>query len=553
MKRFVKKYSSWLMILIVVLISIPIILPFFVQGFFPTHDGEWTVVRLADMYRTLKDGQFPARYSGYLNYQYGYPLFNFAYPLPYYIGLIFVFLQFGFVNSIKILFILSTIISAVGMYMLGSQLWKKREAGVFVAALFLYWPYRMIDLYVRGSLGEVIALGLIPWMFFLILYATQKQSKIALILSGIVLGAVILSHNIQSLLFIPIFFLFALFFSFVYYKKAKLYPFIASVIGIVISVFFWLPALAEKKIILLSIIPIADRSLYFVTLSDLFIPSWGYGIPTDVLNRFSYQIGTAHILTVIACGVVLITSYLKSKKDEYKSFMVALFSIVSIMIAMMFQFTEKIWELLPLISEINYPWTLLAPIGFVISLMGGYIVRKNLFLNLIVWGILFVACVYGLMYAKPSEHVHRGDDFYSTNTGSTTSSQEYTPLWVKELPLESPANIAEISKGQATVDSAIKSSNKISFNVTAQTESIFTINTIYYPGWDLYVNNNKQTINYENKKGLITGKVPTGNSTVVARFRETPLRMTANVISGLGIVGCLVFIGLQFKGTYAKK
>src|SRR3989344_5590527 len=86
------------------LISIPILLPYFHAGYFPTHDGQWAVVRLADMYRTVKDLQIPARYSGYLNAGYGYPLFNFAYPFPYYVGLIPLSLGFGFVGSIKILF-----------------------------------------------------------------------------------------------------------------------------------------------------------------------------------------------------------------------------------------------------------------------------------------------------------------------------------------------------------------------------------------------------------------------------------------------------------------
>jgi hypothetical protein len=63
------------------IVCLPLILPFFKTGFFPTHDGEWAVVRLSDMYREIKDLQFPARYSGYLNFQYGYPLFNFTYPL----------------------------------------------------------------------------------------------------------------------------------------------------------------------------------------------------------------------------------------------------------------------------------------------------------------------------------------------------------------------------------------------------------------------------------------------------------------------------------------
>jgi hypothetical protein len=38
--------------LIILLLCVPVILPYFNSGYFPTHDGEWAVVRLGDMFRT---------------------------------------------------------------------------------------------------------------------------------------------------------------------------------------------------------------------------------------------------------------------------------------------------------------------------------------------------------------------------------------------------------------------------------------------------------------------------------------------------------------------
>src|SRR3990167_7163437 len=91
------KKAYFYIILFLLIISLPVILPFFHQGYFPTHDGEWAVVRMAEMFREIRDHQFPARYSGYLNFGYGYPLFNFAYPFPYYLGTGLHLLGFGFV------------------------------------------------------------------------------------------------------------------------------------------------------------------------------------------------------------------------------------------------------------------------------------------------------------------------------------------------------------------------------------------------------------------------------------------------------------------------
>src|SRR6266849_6192839 len=128
MKMLFRK--SILLCLIAVIFAMPVILPYFHKGYFPTHDGEWAVVRLGDMFRSLRDHQFPVRYSGYLNFGYGYPLFNFVYPAPYYIGTFLHFFKLGFVDTIKLLFALSVIVSAIAMYFSASEIWKNKTAGI---------------------------------------------------------------------------------------------------------------------------------------------------------------------------------------------------------------------------------------------------------------------------------------------------------------------------------------------------------------------------------------------------------------------------------------
>src|SRR3989344_4066794 len=110
MKTFLLKKSFFLFLLGLIL-CIPVILPYFNSDYFPTHDGEWAVVRAGEMFRELRDLQIPPRYSSVLNFGYGYPLFNFTYPLPYYLSTILHYLGFGFISSIKVIFGLSVILS----------------------------------------------------------------------------------------------------------------------------------------------------------------------------------------------------------------------------------------------------------------------------------------------------------------------------------------------------------------------------------------------------------------------------------------------------------
>jgi uncharacterized membrane protein len=131
-------------------------LPYFRTGYFPTHDGEWAVVRLAEMNRELRDGQFPPRWSDYLNHGYGYPLFTFTYPLPYYLGAFLNQLGFGLVGAIKALFVLSIFLSGYFMFLFGRSL-IGTAGGLIAAALYVAAPFRLVDLYVRGSICFVSA------------------------------------------------------------------------------------------------------------------------------------------------------------------------------------------------------------------------------------------------------------------------------------------------------------------------------------------------------------------------------------------------------------
>ena len=77
-------YIVWILPLI--LISIFILFPLLKPGFIVSDDGDWMVIRLSAFFQSLREGQFPVRFLGRLNYNYGYPVANFMYPAFLYFG-----------------------------------------------------------------------------------------------------------------------------------------------------------------------------------------------------------------------------------------------------------------------------------------------------------------------------------------------------------------------------------------------------------------------------------------------------------------------------------
>src|SRR3990167_1872112 len=99
MITFVKR--NWV-IIAVLLLSLWVIKPLFVNGFFPMHD-DTQVARVFEMGKALRDGMFPVRWVPDLGYGYGYPIFNFYAPLSYYFGGFLTLLGFDALLATKIM------------------------------------------------------------------------------------------------------------------------------------------------------------------------------------------------------------------------------------------------------------------------------------------------------------------------------------------------------------------------------------------------------------------------------------------------------------------
>ncbi|KKR71564.1 MAG: hypothetical protein UU15_C0048G0007, partial [Candidatus Levybacteria bacterium GW2011_GWC2_40_7] len=87
------------------------------RGYFPMHD-DTQVARVVVMGKALRNGQFPVRWVSDLGYGYGYPLYNFYGPLPYYFGGSLYALGVDSVMATKWMFGIGTVLAAVTMYFL---------------------------------------------------------------------------------------------------------------------------------------------------------------------------------------------------------------------------------------------------------------------------------------------------------------------------------------------------------------------------------------------------------------------------------------------------
>ncbi|MDQ5901014.1 MAG: hypothetical protein QG600_592, partial [Patescibacteria group bacterium] len=165
MKKFLKKFDRKDVYgaVIVLVLSFPVIFTFLNSGFPRTDDGSWMIIRFSAFYEAVREGQFPVRWLSRLNNGFGYPVVNFLYPGFMYLGIPLKAIGFSFVETIKILFITSLLFSSLGMYF-WLRTYAARLASLVGSILYHYLPYHLYDVTVRGSLGEVLAIGIVPFI-----------------------------------------------------------------------------------------------------------------------------------------------------------------------------------------------------------------------------------------------------------------------------------------------------------------------------------------------------------------------------------------------------
>lgn len=513
-----KKY-----LIIITALSAIALWPFFLRGYFESHDGEWMVIRFSAFHQAFIAGQFPVRYVERLNNNYGYPVLNFLYPLPFYLAEIPKILGFGFIDSIKIVFVLSSVVSSLAMFWALSQVFAP-TASLAGSILYLYVPYRFVDLYVRGSLGENLAFAIIPLIFGSLFKIANGHRRFLPVLS-IFISLLILSHNVMAFLFLPFFWAMSL----IFVKKAKAQIWQFFLLGISISTFFWLPAIYDLQFVQLSQIKVSEIGHHLVDLSKLFIPSWGYGPNPNDLQGLSVQVGLVSIFIFLAAVVVTFKTKIKNK---------SIFYLLVISLLILFANTKYsgfLWQNIPFVDVIQFPWRMHSILIFITAFLAAYVTesadRKNLLASL----VIAAAITSTILYTKPVKFVDRQDNYYSTNEDTTNSRDEYLPLWVKEKP-DKRAQIKLKLLGPGSIQEQDIKHLNYRAQISSNESTTLQVATIYFPDFTAKVDGQKVKVNYQNEQGLMQVQLPRGNHEVIINYTRSPVHAASELISLVSIL-----------------
>jgi len=276
-----------------------------------THDGQDHVARIANFYQNLVEGNLIPRWAGNLNWGFGHPILEFLYPLPSYIASFFHLAGFSLVDSVKIVNGLGMVLSLFFMFLWLKQFLGK-EPALLGAFLYAYAPYRFVDLYVRGDVGETLAFAFVPLVLYFIFKLYKKADFKYALFGSLSLALLILAHNAISLMLVPFIGTYGLIL--IYFSKNRktftLQLICLFILGFTLAAFFWIPALLEGKFTLRNIVTKGDYLDRFVSIKSLIYGSWSYG----GTGQFTQQLGIMQWLALMLSP--FLAFFLWFKKDK---------------------------------------------------------------------------------------------------------------------------------------------------------------------------------------------------------------------------------------------
>ena len=194
-------------------------------------------------------------------------------------------------------------------------------------------------------------------------------------------------------------------------------------------------------------------------------------------------------------------------------------------------FSTSIWQYLP-VSFVQFPFRLLSVTILCGAFLTAFVVeRSGKFKTLLALILVVVIFLSAKSYLKPAVFFDKGEGFYTTNEGTTTVQNEYMPKWVQEIPNAKSRDKVEAIIGQPKIEIIENNSRELVFNTSSTSSSQIKINTLYFPGWQIWVDKQEITIDYRNPEGLIKFNVKPGDHQIIVAFSETPVRLIADIIS----------------------
>ncbi|MCC6192664.1 MAG: hypothetical protein IT318_26885 [Anaerolineales bacterium] len=534
--------------------------PMLASGLPPGHDLFNHLMRLAAFDQAVRSGQWYPRWLPDLALGFGYPLYNFYAPGSAYLAEVFRLVGLSYPSAFIGLFAMLLLAAALGMWRLAADFFPAVSPGqrgslaLVAAAAYLYAPYVLTNVYMRGATAELGAQALLPWALWSVrrLLRDDCPARWVLPAAASVAGLAVM-HNLSLLLAIPL--LVALAGIQLWQAPRRAWRLAwaggAAAAAVGLSAFYWWPLLGERPFL-------ADT---FAQVARQWLPTnlwtWPSFLDASLVYRYSQQ--SPFPLGLAQVGLALAGLWLARRWWNAEWLLLALTALGAC--ALIGQPWREAWLNSPLLI-LQFPWRLLGLVDVVLALFtaGSLLAVREARRRALLAGLLLATTVAAhqpraaaLGTRLPADLPALGTanvaqfERQTNSLGATTNflgvTSDFMPRWVDQTyGLSSTPQPDEHLRAQdITVAVRAASAMALELSVNAPAPVRVRLSTFYFPGWQATLDGQQTLPVADTPLGLLTIDVPAGAHVLAVRWAGTPLQRASSLVSAVSLAGLAAF------------
>lgn len=524
----------------VVLLTVLAGLPLFQFKEMSGHDSLAYLPRFVEFWENLKHGVIVPRWAPDLGAGYGEPTFNFNPPLLYYLGALFHWAGFTFIASENLAIFAFLVLAGLGMYALAADVFG-RHGGLVAATAYVFAPFLQSRRYVSHALADFAAFPFIPLALWGVSRAVSKRSTMHLLIGAAAVCGLMLSSISVAVIVFPALGLCLVWLA---WSERSLDGLLRGAgclaLGLALSAFFWIPALRET-----AFVHIARREErldyhdHFLYVQQLIYGHWGYGLSVRGSgDGMSFALGPVHLILTAAAAVLLRPIW---RTDRRAGVLVA--SFLALTVGSVFMMTGAslfVWDAIGALHPLQFPWRFLSFVAASTAFACGapFLLLRGEREPAARWlMVALIAAIFLLNFrhAVPQSFLTITDADYAPGTiaskGLAATASEFEPIDVRQFPSKQASEPLSVLTGVANYSQTKKTAVGHTFVVAVGEPAQIRMNTFYFPGWKLYVDDTQRPIDHGNQNGLMDFSLTQGTHVVRFAFLNTPTRTWSTRVS----------------------
>ncbi|MEK7439597.1 MAG: 6-pyruvoyl-tetrahydropterin synthase-related protein, partial [Chloroflexota bacterium] len=437
-------------------------IPLFTNQTTCSDDGFFHIAKAVTLEQMIRDGQPFGRWSPEMAHGFGYPYFNYYAPLPSYILIAIHSLGFIYPVALHIFFALCIWIAGLATYFFVRD-WMNDAAGVAASVVYMTAPYLAFDILFRSALAESFALVFPPLILF---FAHRSLSNFQLPTSNfhfwdlgfaLSIAALLYTHNITALITLPLIVGYVVLHTLINRNpRALIFNSLIIILGLSLAARFWLPALTERNLVQsdkLLVPPIFTYYTNYLSLNELLAPP-SFIDPLIINPSPAKALGlVTALLALIGFAAVIsnqwsVISKQKSPISNLQSPTLGIWGLgfgifFFIYSSLTLSFTQPLWDSVPLMPFIQFPWRLLGIASLCAAILSGAVVYWLPQRAWLLSGVVITVAALGNLswwyprYCSPFKEVTLANTIqyeFDTFTLGTSAKGEFLPNTVKNFP-----------------------------------------------------------------------------------------------------------------------